>query len=144
MLRSEGVGLMVWSPLAGGLLSGKYTREGAGEGRRTSFAFPPVDQDRAFGVIDVMQDIAGARGATVAQVALAWLLYQPQVSTVIVGARKAEQLADNIGACDVTLGKDDLDRLDQASRLADEYPAWMYQMQGTRRTGSVSPRRVAE
>ncbi|WP_225205712.1 aldo/keto reductase [Novosphingobium huizhouense] len=142
MLASEGVGLMVWSPLAGGLLSGKYTRAGEGEGRRASFDFPPVERERAFDLVDAMQAIAAARGATVAQVALAWLLYQPVVSTVIVGAKRADQLADNIGACAVELTADELARLDALSALPREYPGWMFELQGSYRAQAVSPRRV--
>jgi aryl-alcohol dehydrogenase-like predicted oxidoreductase len=125
MLQSEGLGLMIWSPLAGGLLSGKYGRDRSAEAgsRRTSFDFPPVDKERAFDCIDVMREIAGQRGASVAQVALAWLLHQPQVTSVIIGAKKAEQLADNIGATKVALGADELKRLDAVSRLPSEYPA---------------------
>ena len=132
MLQSEGLGLMIWSPLAGGLLSGKYGRDQAAEAgsRRTSFDFPPVDKERAFDAVDVMRQIAGRRGVSVAQVALAWLLHQPQVTSVIIGARKAEQLADNIGATKVALGADELKRLDAVSRLPSEYPGWMFTRQG--------------
>ena len=132
MLKSEGLGLMVWSPLAGGLLSGKYGRDQQGEAgsRRTTFDFPPVDKERAWDIIDVMRGIAQARGATVAQVALAWLLYQPQVTSVIVGAKRPEQLADNIKATELQLAPDDLAQLDAASKLAPEYPAWMLERQG--------------
>ena len=100
MLQSEGLGLMVWSPLAGGFLSGKYARDQQGEAgsRRTAFDFPPLDKERAYDAIDVMREIAGARGVSVAQIALAWLLHQPAVTSVIIGAKKPEQLADNIGA----------------------------------------------
>jgi aryl-alcohol dehydrogenase-like predicted oxidoreductase len=88
MLKSEGVGLMVWSPLAGGLLSGKYAREQRGEegSRRTTFDFPPVNRDRADNCIDAMRLIAQAHSVSVAQVALAWLLHQPQVTSLIIGA----------------------------------------------------------
>jgi len=132
MLQSEGLGLMIWSPLAGGLLSGKYGRNRSAEAgsRRVSFDFPPVDKGRAFDCIDVMREIAGQRGASVAQVALAWLLHQPQVTSVIIGAKKAEQLADNIGATKVALGADELKRLDEVSRLPSEYPGWMFTRQG--------------
>ena len=141
MLASEGLGLMVWSPLAGGLLSGKYQREGAGEGRRAVFDFPPVDRDRAFALIDAMRPMAEARGVSVAQVAIAWLLHQPVVTTVIVGAKRADQLADNIAACDVDLTAEELDALDRLSRLPAEYPGWMFEMQGRHRPNAVSPRR---
>jgi aryl-alcohol dehydrogenase-like predicted oxidoreductase len=135
LLRSEGLGLMVWSPLAGGFLSGKYTRDGEAQGRRANFDFPPVDADKAYDVIDVMREIAGARGCTVAQVALAWLLRQPAVSTVIVGAKRLDQLNDNLGAVDVSLAAEDLDTLDKISRLTPEYPGWMLERQGTYRSG---------
>lgn len=133
MLLSEGVGLMVWSPLAGGLLSGKYTREGEGEGRRAGFDFPPVNKDKAFDIIDVMRPMAEARGVSVAQIALAWLLHQRVVTSVIVGVRRLDQLADNIAACDVDLTADELKALDEASRLAPEYPGWMLAVQGSYR-----------
>lgn len=132
MLRSEGVGLMVWSPLAGGLLSGKYGREQQAEAgsRRIAFDFPPVDKERAWDCIDVMRPIAQAHGVSVAQVALAWLLYQPQVTSVIVGAKRPGQLADNIGATQVLLTPAELEQIDKASRLPAEYPGWMFQRQG--------------
>jgi len=131
LLQSEGVGLMVWSPLAGGLLSGKYGREGSEEAgsRRIDFDFPPVNLDRAFPVIDRMRTIAAAHDCSVARIALAWLLHQPWVSTVIVGAKRSEQLADNIAATDIVLSAEELDALDEVSRLAQEYPAWMIERQ---------------
>jgi aryl-alcohol dehydrogenase-like predicted oxidoreductase len=144
MLLSEGLGLMVWSPLAGGLLSGKYdlSADGAkGEGRRANFDFPPVDLKRAVPLVSKMADMADKRGVSVAQIALAWLLYQPVVSTVIIGAKRAEQLVDNIAATEVELTADELDRLDQASALPREYPGWMFQMQGGYTSGKVSERR---
>ena len=133
MLQSEGLGLMVWSPLAGGFLSGKYTREqhaAEQDSRRLNFDFPPVDKERAFDVIDVMRTIGDAKGASVAQVALAWLLHQPQVTTVIVGAKRPDQLADNIRATELKLSLEDLARIDEASRLPREYPAWMLERLG--------------
>jgi aryl-alcohol dehydrogenase-like predicted oxidoreductase len=135
MLRSEGLGLMVWSPLAGGFLSGKYSRQQQGEAgsRRTEFDFPPVDKERAYDVIDVMREIGTARGVSVAQIALAWLLHQPQVTSVIVGAKRPEQLADNIGATGVQLSPDELARIDAASKLRPEYPGWMLERQGETR-----------
>ena len=132
MLQSEGVGLMVWSPLAGGLLSGKYGRDQPGEAgsRRTNFDFPPVNRDRADACIDAMRPIAQAHGASVAQVALAWLLHQPQVTSVIVGAKRPDQLADNLGATKLSLSDAELQRLDVVSRLPAEYPGWMFELQG--------------
>jgi aryl-alcohol dehydrogenase-like predicted oxidoreductase len=143
MLASEGVGLMVWSPLAGGLLSGKYGREQQAEAgsRRIAFDFPPVDKERAWDVVDAMKPIAQSRGVSVAQVALAWLLHQPQVTTVIVGAKKPEQLADNIAATKVTLEPDELARLDEVSRLPREYPGWMLERQGEARRNQLKSAR---
>jgi aryl-alcohol dehydrogenase-like predicted oxidoreductase len=144
MLASEGVGLMVWSPLAGGLLSGKFARDYKGQegSRRTTFDFPPVNRDRAYDCIDAMRPIALARGVSVAQVALAWLLHQPQVTTVIVGAKRPEQLADNLAATQLSLSADELRVLDQVSQLPAEYPGWMFERQGeTRRKQLLDARR---
>jgi aryl-alcohol dehydrogenase-like predicted oxidoreductase len=139
MLRSEGVGLMVWSPLAGGLLSGKYGREQEAEAgsRRMAFDFPPVNKDRAWDCIDVMRPIAQAHGVSVAQIALAWLLHQAQVTSVIVGAKRPEQLADNIAAASVTLSGSELTQIDAVSRLPAEYPGWMFGRQGEARRKQI-------
>jgi aryl-alcohol dehydrogenase-like predicted oxidoreductase len=144
MLRSEGVGLMVWSPLAGGLLSGKYGREQQGEegSRRTQFDFPPVNKDRAYDCVDAMRPIAEAHGVSVAQVALAWLLHQPQVTSVIVGAKRPEQLADNLAATNVSLSAADLQKLNEVSRLPAEYPGWMLERQGEYRSKQLTERRT--
>ena len=132
MLQSEGVGLMVWSPLAGGFLSGKYGRDQPVEkgSRRLAFDFPPVDKEKAWNCIDVMRPIAQAQGVSVAQVALAWLLHQPQVTSVIVGAKRPEQLVDNLAAADLVLHADALEQISQASGLLPEYPGWMFERQG--------------
>lgn len=132
MLRSEGVGLMVWSPLAGGLLSGKYDRaqQAEGDSRRVIFDFPPVNKERAWDCVDVMRPIASAHGVSVAQVALAWLLQQQQVTTVIIGAKHPDQLADNIAATQLVLSAEELRSIDQVSRLPAEYPGWMFERQG--------------
>lgn len=142
MLLSENVGLMVWSPLAGGLLSGKFNRAGeGGEGRRAAFDFPPVDKDRAFDAIDVMRGMAEAKGCTVAQVAIAWLLHQPVVTSVLVGAKRVDQLTDNIGATEVTLSAEDLAALDAVTTLPGEYPGWMIAMQTEYRAGLLAQER---
>lgn len=131
MLQSENIGLMVWSPLAGGFLSGKYDREGkTAEGRRANFDFPPIDKERAHDAIEVMRGIAAGKDCSVAQVALAWLLHQDVVTSVIVGAKRAEQLTDNIGATQVSLSTEDLHALDAVTRLPAEYPGWMLERQG--------------
>jgi len=133
MLRSETVGLMVWSPLAGGLLSGKYARDQqADDGRRAAIDFPPVDRNRAFDCIDAMRPMAEQRRVSVAQIALAWLLHRKVVSSVIVGAKRLDQLEDNIAATDVELSEQELDTLDRVSALPKEYPGWMFETQAVR------------
>ena len=129
---------MVWSPLAGGLLSGKYDGEGAAaDGRRASFDFPPVDRARLPGVLAALREVAGRAAAPrVAQVALAWLLHPPGVTSVIIGANRPDQLADNIGAAALALSADDLAALDAASALPPEYPGWMLARQGGYRQGT--------
>jgi aryl-alcohol dehydrogenase-like predicted oxidoreductase len=138
MMASEGVGLMVWSPLAGGFLSGKFDRESSGPqgARRTSFDFPPVDRERAWPIIDAMREVASAHGVSVARVALAYVLAKPFVTSVIVGARNTEQLQDNLAAADLALTEAELAKLDAISELAPEYPGWMLSRQG----GNRAPR----
>ena len=142
MLKSEGVGLMVWSPLAGGFLSGKYGRDQeakAEEGsRRIAFDFPPVNKEKAWDCIDAMRPIAESKGVSVARVALAWLLHQPQVTSVIVGAKRAEQLADNSAAAQVVLSSEELQAIDSASGLSPEYPGWMLARQGENRCSQMA------
>jgi aryl-alcohol dehydrogenase-like predicted oxidoreductase len=132
LLKDQQLGLMVWSPLAGGLLSGKFNADGTGPdgSRRVSFDFPVVDKPRAFRCVDVMRDVAKRHDATVAQVALAWLLARPQVTTVIMGAKTPAQLQDNLGATRLALGEDDMQALDAVSALPAEYPGWMLARQG--------------
>jgi aryl-alcohol dehydrogenase-like predicted oxidoreductase len=140
MMLDQKIGLLVWSPLAGGFLSGKFTRSGAAdsESRRSKFSFPPVNLEKAYDIIDVMQAVATRRNATVAQIALAWLLHQPSVTSVIIGAKKVGQLTDNLAAVDVQLDAEDLKQLDEASRPAPEYPGWMFFTQGSdRRPGQI-------
>jgi aryl-alcohol dehydrogenase-like predicted oxidoreductase len=135
LLESEGVGLMVWSPLAGGLLSGKYGRNVKAEegSRRTTFDFPPVNLERGYDCIDAMRALAEAKGVSVAQIALAWLLHQKAVTTVIVGAKRVDQLEDNLAATAVRLSSDELALLDKVSALPAEYPGWMLARQGEAR-----------
>jgi aryl-alcohol dehydrogenase-like predicted oxidoreductase len=140
LMKDQQVGLMVWSPLAGGFLSGKFRRDSQGpEGaRRTAFDFPPVDRERAWAVIDVMDGIAQAHATSVARVALAWLLHQSHVTTIIIGARTAEQLEDNLQAPTLKLSAEQLAALDKASELAPEYPGWMLVRQGQNRAPSAT------
>ncbi|WP_017733817.1 aldo/keto reductase [Nafulsella turpanensis] len=131
LLKDQRMGLMVWSPLAGGLLSGKYDRNGNGpEGsRRVEFDFPPVDKDKAFDILDIMHRMADEKGISVARLALAWLLHQRAVSSVIIGAKRVDQLEDNLKAVEVTLSPEELQRLDEVSRPAATYPGWMIERQ---------------
>jgi aryl-alcohol dehydrogenase-like predicted oxidoreductase len=135
LLEDQKIGLMVWSPLAGGLLSGKYDRDGKGPqgARRSTFDFPPVNKDRAFKCIDVMREIAKKHDVSVARVALAYVLHKSFVTTVIIGARTVEQLDDNIAATTLKLGDDDMKALDAVGKLPTEYPGWMVDRQGTER-----------
>ena len=139
MLNDAGMGLMVWSPLAGGYLTGKYESDD-GKGRRDTNAFPPVNEEQGRGVLKVMRMIAETKGASMAQVALAWLLSRPAVTTVIMGAKRIDQLRDNLGSVDLALDADSLSKLDEASKLREEYPRWMLARQGNgRRVGPNQP-----
>lgn len=135
LLQDQHTGLMVWSPLAGGLLSGKYSRKiEAEEGsRRSTFDFPVVDKEKAFNIVDALKPMATSKGASVAQLALAWLLHQKVVSTVIIGAKKPDQLTDNLKSVDVTFTSGELELLDSLSKLTPEYPGWMIEFQNTER-----------
>jgi aryl-alcohol dehydrogenase-like predicted oxidoreductase len=132
MLDSTGLSLLVWSPLAGGLLSGKYAEGKQEPGSRLGgdFKFPPVDRPRAAACIDVMRSVAQAHSVSVARIALAWLLHQPRVTSVIIGAKRPEQLADNIGATEIVLSDAELEQLNKVSALPPEYPGWMFESQG--------------
>jgi len=135
MVLDQELGVMVWSPLAGGLLSGKFTRNGAGpnDARRVAFDFPPVNRERAFDIIDAMAPIAKSHGVSVARVALAWLLRRPGVMSVIVGAKTIEQLDDNLAAANLELTADQIDSLEAVSALPKEYPGWMLERMGAGR-----------
>ena len=139
LLEAEKMGLLVWSPLAGGLLSGKFSRENQSpEGsRRSSFDFPIVDKERAWNVVDVLKPIAETHGCSPARIALAWLLSKPVVTSVIVGAKRLGQLEDNIAAVDVALDDDEMRQLDAVSELPAEYPGWMLATQAADRLGPV-------
>ncbi|MDZ4691135.1 aldo/keto reductase [Terricaulis sp.] len=138
LAKDQELAILPWSPLAGGFLSGKFTRNGAGEGRRATFDFPPVDKEKAYDIIDVMKEIGDARGVSVAQIALSWLLHQKHVTSVIIGAKTEAQLNDNLAATGVELSSDDLKRLDDVSKLKPEYPGWMLERQGADRTSGLS------
>jgi aryl-alcohol dehydrogenase-like predicted oxidoreductase len=136
LLKDQGLGLLVWSPLAGGFLSGKFTRDGGDEtARRAKFDFPPVDREKGFAILDVLIAVAAAHHATVPQIALAWILANDAVTSVIIGARKLPQLDDNLKSVEIALTPDDLKALEAASQLALEYPAWMDALGSDRRPG---------
>jgi aryl-alcohol dehydrogenase-like predicted oxidoreductase len=136
LLKDQHLGLLVWSPLAGGFLSGKFTRDSGDESaRRAKFDFPPVDKEKGFKILDVLTAIAKAHGVTVPQIALAWILANDAVSSVIIGARKIAQLDDNLKSIDIALTPDDMKALDEVSKLAVEYPAWMEVLGSDRRPG---------
>lgn len=138
MLMDQKMGLLVWSPLAGGFLTGKFTRSGSSpeDARRASFNFPPVDTEKGYAIVDAMSKVGKRHQASIPQIALAWLLHQPAVTSVIIGAKKASQLKDNLGSIDVKLSDEDLKELDAVSRLKPEYPGWMM-LGDDRRPGQV-------
>jgi aryl-alcohol dehydrogenase-like predicted oxidoreductase len=135
MLEDQKMGLMVWSPLAGGLLSGKFgpSSNGPEGARRTVFDFPPVNKDRAWPCIEAMRGIGDANGVSVARVALAYVLAKPFVTSVIIGAKNVDQLEDNLAAAELTLSEDEIKTLDEVSALPSEYPGWMFERQGSHR-----------
>ncbi|HTC53831.1 MAG TPA: aldo/keto reductase [Steroidobacteraceae bacterium] len=139
LANDQRLAILPWSPLAGGFLSGKFKRDAQGpEGaRRSTFDFPPVDRDKAFRIIDVMQPIAARLGVSVARVALAWLLHQSAVTSVIIGAKSREQLQDNMAASAVKLNAEDLGALNQVSALTPEYPGWMVERMGSDRLNTL-------
>jgi aryl-alcohol dehydrogenase-like predicted oxidoreductase len=139
MMESEKLGLLVWSPLAGGLLSGKYSRNNQKpeNSRRSEFDFPIVDKERTWKILDVMAPIAKAHECTPARISLAWLLAKPVVTSVIIGAKRLDQLHDNLASADLQLLPDEMKRLDEVSALPPEYPGWMLQFQGSDRLKPV-------
>jgi aryl-alcohol dehydrogenase-like predicted oxidoreductase len=131
MLLSEKIALMPWSPLAGGFLSGKFTRDNskAGDSRRDIFDFPPVNKERAYDIIDVLLKIGKSHEASAARVALAWMLQKPAVTSIIIGAKRKDQLIDNIESVKLQLSSEELAELETISALSPEYPAWMVNRQ---------------
>ena len=138
LCREEKLGVLTWSPLSGGFLTGKYRRdkptpEGA---RRSGFDFPPIDEARGFDAVDALEKIAKQRGATIAQIALAWLLAQTGVTSIIIGANKMSQLEDNLKAADLELTTDEVEQLSGTTAPAPIYPEWMIERQNA---GRVKP-----
>jgi len=127
--RHAGIGICAWSPLAGGFLSGRYTRQDptGGKGRLATFDFLPFDKEKGYDLIERMRAIAANQSATVAQIALAWMLAQDFISVIIVGASKLSQFEDNLGALNVNLSAADLQELDALTKPAATYPSWFHQ-----------------
>jgi aryl-alcohol dehydrogenase-like predicted oxidoreductase len=144
LLRDQGLGLLVWSPLAGGFLSGKFTRETEGEGRRKTFDFPPVDKEKGYAVVDELLRVAKKHGVSAARVALAWVLANDAVTSVIIGARNMKQLDDNLASVDLELTQEDVEALDEASRFPPGYPWWMDSLGSDRRPGEVRRLQAAQ
>jgi aryl-alcohol dehydrogenase-like predicted oxidoreductase len=139
LLQDQRTGLLVWSPLAGGLLSGKYSRENQKpeDSRRAAFDFPLVDKERTWRILDVLRPIAQAHETSVAAVALAWILAKPFVTSVIIGAKRVDQLRQNLSAVEIQLTADEIGRLDEVSALPPEYPGWMIPFQNSNRLADV-------
>jgi aryl-alcohol dehydrogenase-like predicted oxidoreductase len=139
LLEDQRTGLLVWSPLAGGLLSGKFSREHQKpeDSRRSAFDFPIVDKERTWRILDVLQPIAKAHETNVATVALAWILAKPFVTSVIIGAKRVDQLQQNLSAVDLQLTEDEMQKLDEVSALPPEYPGWMIPFQNRIRLADV-------
>ncbi|MGV8879754.1 MAG: aldo/keto reductase [Sphingobacteriaceae bacterium] len=136
MAEDQQLAVMPWSPLAGGFLTGKYTRnkEKTGNSRRDEFDFPPIDKEKAYDIVDVITGIAREYEVSAAQVALAWVRMQRGVTSTIIGAKNIDQLHDNIKSVDIILSAEDLKKIDTVSDLPIEYPAWMVAHQANGRT----------
>ena len=139
LLEAEKIGLLVWSPLAGGLLSGKFSRQNQKpEGsRRSEFDFPIVDKERTWKILETMVPIAKAHHCSPARISLAWLLTRPVVTSVILGAKRLDQLQDNLAAGELKLSEDEITQLDEVSALPPEYPSWMIPFQNADRWGTA-------
>jgi aryl-alcohol dehydrogenase-like predicted oxidoreductase len=139
LAQEENLAILPWSPLAGGFFSGKFQRDGKGpaDARRATFDFPPVNKDKGFDIIDVLQRVGRAQDASVARTALAWTLHKPFVTSVIIGARTPAQLVDNLASTNLKLSAEAMKALDDVSALGVEYPGWMLARQGADRRGQV-------
>jgi aryl-alcohol dehydrogenase-like predicted oxidoreductase len=139
LLEDQRTGLLVWSPLAGGLLSGKYSSENQKpeDSRRSNFDFPIVDKERTWRILDVLRPIAKDHETSVATVALAWILAKPFVTSVIIGAKRVDQLQQNLSAVDIQLTEEEIVKLDEVSALPPEYPGWMIPFQNRNRLADV-------
>ncbi len=129
-LEANRLGLMIWSPLASGFLSGKYSKDNAvpEDSRRTKFDFPPIDIDKGYQVVTLLKELGEKHQVSVSQVALAWVMQRPFVSSVLIGATKLEQLEDNLHSGQLELDDDDLNKIETLTAIQPPYPAWMEPM----------------
>jgi aryl-alcohol dehydrogenase-like predicted oxidoreductase len=134
LCQARRLAILPWSPLAGGLLSGKFDLEkkGPSDARRAAFDFPPVNMDRLPRVLAALRKVAEDTGASVARVALGWQLTKPFVTSILIGAKRPDQLADNLAAAELRLSSEHVKVLDEASALPQEYPGWMVDFQNSR------------
>ena len=136
LAADQNLGIFPWSPLAGGFLSGKFTRDNpklADSRRGGEFDFPPIDKEKSYNIIDVITEVGKAHDVSAAQVALAWVRQQPGITSTIIGAKRVEQLLDNIKSTELVLTTEDLEKIEQVSALPKEYPGWMVEYQGRER-----------
>ncbi len=142
MMADQNIGCLVWSPLSGGYLAGKYTPDGNHKpepGRRAAFDFPPIDKEKADRIVVAMRGIAKAHGVSVARVALAWVRQKPFVTSTIIGAKTLEQLNDNLDAVTLTLSPEEIAALDQVSADRPQYPHWMIKRNNSTRIPTGEP-----
>jgi aryl-alcohol dehydrogenase-like predicted oxidoreductase len=141
LAQDRHLGIMPWSPLAGGFLSGKYTRniEKAGNSRRDTFDFPIINKEKAYDIIDRLIEIGKQHNTSVAEIALAWVRHQPQVTSTIIGAKSVKQLQENIHSTTLKLSESELKELDELSALTKEYPGWMVERQSVDRKLNEPP-----
>lgn len=134
MAADHHLAIFPWSPLAGGFLTGKFTREGGTAGaRRDAFDFPPIDKEKAYNAVDVMKAVGEQYKASTAQVTLAWVRQQPGVTSTIIGAKTIDQVNANIKSTELVLTADDLQKIDAVSPLPAQYPGWMVKWQASNR-----------
>lgn len=135
LAADQHLGVFPWSPLAGGFLSGKYTRktQKAGDSRRDDFDFPFIDKEKTYQIVDIITKIGNAHKVSAAQIALAWVRQRPGVTSTIIGAKRMDQLKDNIQSVNIILSPEELKEIDEVSALKAEYPEWMTVYQGGNR-----------
>ena len=142
VMQDQTIGCLVWSPLSGGYMAGKYTPgDGvtADPGRRAKFDFPPVDKEKADKTVLVMREIGKQHGVSVATVGLTWVRQKPFITSTIIGATTMEQLNDNLKSVEFTLSADEIARLDEVSADKTQYPYWMISRNNTTRVPTAAP-----